>query len=258
MALYDRIGVGYNTARGADPRIVDDLVEQLGLRPEGRYLDIACGTGNYTHQLAERGGVWAGLDASERMLDVARSRPSEIEFVHADVHDLPFPDESFDGVVCTLATHHFEDRVRAFAEARRVLRGGRLVAFVCEADRTQRFWLRAYFPEMFARIGSREPGEAQMLSELSRAGFAQVETRPYVVPPDVEDAFLYGGKYRPELYFDPAVRAGISSFANFSDPVEVETGLARLREDLDSGLFSEVAAQHPTVGGDYLFLSAAR
>ena len=76
------------------------------------------------------------------------------------------------------------------------------------------------------------------------------------MPEDLADHFLFCGKRRPELYFDPAVRAGISSFANLADPAEVEDGLARLHADLVSGRFREVAAAHPTPDGDYLFVRA--
>lgn len=70
---------------------------------------------------------------------------------------------------------------------------------------------------------------------------------------DLGDAgFLYCGKERPELYFDPGIRAGISSVADLSDPLEFERGLARLRADLASGRFREVAAAHPTPDGDRL------
>ena len=55
------------------------------------------------------------------------------------------------------------------------------------------------------------------------------------MPHDLQDHFLYCGKHRPELYFDPAIRAGISSFADLCEPEEVTEGLARLRADLDAG-----------------------
>ena len=79
MALYDRIGVGYDGSRRADPSIVDDLAGRLSPRTDGRYLDLACGTGNYTRALAARGGDWTGVDASRTMLDAARAQSDEID-----------------------------------------------------------------------------------------------------------------------------------------------------------------------------------
>lgn len=256
-SLYDHIGVGYDQRRRADPRIVEELAALLAPAPGARLLDLACGTANYTRAFAARGGRWTGIDGSGRMLAAARERSPGIALVRGDAHALPFAADRFDGVLCTLAVHHFADRVRVFAEVRRVLRGGPLVAFVCDHERTQRFWLRAYFPEMFARMAGREPSEAEMRADLERAGFARVETLPYTVTPDLEDHFLYVGKHRPELYFEPEVRASIWSFANLCEPSELEAGLARLGADLDSGRFETVRAEHAFPDGDYLFLRAS-
>jgi ubiquinone/menaquinone biosynthesis C-methylase UbiE len=255
-ALYDRIGSGYDGTRCADPRIVARLAALLGHVAGGRALDLACGTGNYTAALAARGGRWTGVDASERMLGAARGRSPEIDWRRAEAGALPFPDTTFDGALCTLAVHHFPDRTAAFREVRRVLDGGPFVLFVCDVERTRRFWLREYFPRMFARIEAKEPSEAEMVRELETAGFRELDAEPWFVPTDLTDHVLYCGKERPELYFDPAIRAGISSFADLSDEDEVESGLERLRADIESGHIDEVMAASPTPAGDYLFMRA--
>jgi SAM-dependent methyltransferase len=256
VALYDRIGQGYDRTRRADPAIAETLARLLEPMPGRRYLDLACGTGNYTRALADRGGEWTGIDASRTMLDAARLQPDGITWRLADVSALPFDDQAFDGVLCTLAIHHFADREAAFREVRRVVGSGPFVLFTCEAARTGRYWLRAYFPEMFERIALKEPREAEILRDLRAAGFERIETEPYEVTDELEDLFLYAGKRRPELYFDPALRRAISSFANLATPAEVEAGLVRLRADLDAGHFESVSAEHPSEGGDYLFVTA--
>jgi len=48
MALYDRIGVGYDTTRQADSYLLSRLIHHLRPRADGRYLGIGSGTGNYT------------------------------------------------------------------------------------------------------------------------------------------------------------------------------------------------------------------
>ena len=72
--LYDNIGVHYDSTRRADPHLTERLAHNLALRPGGRYLDIACGTGNYTHSLAEKGGDWYGVDVSSGMLRRAQAK----------------------------------------------------------------------------------------------------------------------------------------------------------------------------------------
>ena len=64
------------------------------------------------------------------------------------------------------------------------------------------------------------------------------------------------GKHRPELYFDPVIRAGISSFADLCEPEEVREGLARLRADLDAGRHPVPAAEAEPPG-DYVLLVAS-
>lgn len=57
-AIYDRIGDGYDTTRRADPEILEIFRELLEVRDDGIYLDVACGTGNYTAGIAK---VWGAL-----------------------------------------------------------------------------------------------------------------------------------------------------------------------------------------------------
>ena len=54
--LYDAIGTTYTKSRQADPAIVQALLQSLSLLPSRAYLDLACGTGNYTVALSGLGG----------------------------------------------------------------------------------------------------------------------------------------------------------------------------------------------------------
>jgi ubiquinone/menaquinone biosynthesis C-methylase UbiE len=55
MAIYEQIGKGYDLTRRADPYIVSRLRHHLGVGAHLSYLDVACGTGNYTSALALSG-----------------------------------------------------------------------------------------------------------------------------------------------------------------------------------------------------------
>jgi SAM-dependent methyltransferase len=105
----------------------EDLVNRLASRPATRVLEIACGTGVVTRNLASslpEGVSIVATDLNQPMLDqaaaIGTARP--VEWRHADAMQLPFPDGSFDAVVCQFGVMFFPDRSRAFAEARRVLR----------------------------------------------------------------------------------------------------------------------------------------
>lgn len=151
MALYDRIGLDYDTTRKADPEIVARLLEYLKPDPAGRYLDVACGTGNYTIALAEAGVHMVGVDRSVQMIERARRKASSVEWHLGEVEALPFPDRSFSGAICTLAIHHFDHLHRAFREVYRVMSGGRFVLFTATSEQMAHYWLREYFPHMLDR-----------------------------------------------------------------------------------------------------------
>ena len=97
------------------------LVGWISELTPARTLDVACGTGFLTQHLS---GDVVGLDQSLSMLQIARERVPEAEFVHGDALNLPFADGSFDRLFASYFYCHLEDddRVRFLAEASRVAR----------------------------------------------------------------------------------------------------------------------------------------
>ncbi len=105
----------------------DDLVARLATRKLGSVLEIAAGTGVVTRAMASalpESVAIVATDLNQAMLDHAASvgtkRP--VEWRQADAMKLPFPDQSFDAVVCQFGVMFFPDKPKAFAEARRVLK----------------------------------------------------------------------------------------------------------------------------------------
>jgi len=100
-------------------------------RAAGVTLEVAIGTGlNMPHYPPDL--TLIGVDLSHDMLALARERAERlgraVELLDADAHDLPFPDDSFDTVVCTYALCSVSDDALAIGEMRRVLKpGGRLI-----------------------------------------------------------------------------------------------------------------------------------
>jgi ubiquinone/menaquinone biosynthesis C-methylase UbiE len=129
MAVYEQIGKGYDLTRSADPDIANRLAVQLQIKSDYSYLDVGCGTGNYTLALAKHGGIWHGVDQSKQMIDTAINKSHAVAWKVAEVEALPYADESFSGVLCTLAIHHFAALIPAFKEIYRVLLSGRFVFF---------------------------------------------------------------------------------------------------------------------------------
>jgi ubiquinone/menaquinone biosynthesis C-methylase UbiE len=117
--------------------VAADLMKAAVLRPGERVLDAACGTGVVTKLAAERvapDGAVSGLDLNPAMLAVARATTRSdvpIDWHEAPAEDLPFPDGSFDAVLCGMGLQFFSDKQAGLREFHRVLvPGGRLVANV--------------------------------------------------------------------------------------------------------------------------------
>ena len=130
--------------------------------------------------------------------------------------------------------------------------------FTSTPEQTGSFWLKHYFPDAIERSVELMPGLDEVNVALEAAGFGVSHTDPYEVTTKVRDRFLYCGKHRPELYLSESVRRGITTFRQLADPAEVESGCARLADDIESGRLEKVRAAYAHDLGDYLFVVATR
>ena len=79
---------------------VDFVADALALKPGDRVLDVGCGPGRHSHELARRGILVHGIDISQRFIDLAaHDAPSGARFERLDARSLPFRDE-FDAAIC--------------------------------------------------------------------------------------------------------------------------------------------------------------
>ena len=110
--------------------VTEAIVEAATVKPGNRALDIACGSGEPSISIAtllKGTGQVVGVDMAAAPLEVARERARKrgldnVVFVQADVHALPFADESFDRVTSRLGVMFFSDVAKALAEMHRVLK----------------------------------------------------------------------------------------------------------------------------------------
>lgn len=113
------------------------LCDAVRMRADNHVLDVACGTGATTREVAARVGPKGrvvGLDRNDGMLAVAARRAPEIEWVEGLAETLPFEDNSFDIVLCQFGLMFFDDRATALSEMRRVVRpGGRIALTVWDS-----------------------------------------------------------------------------------------------------------------------------
>jgi demethylmenaquinone methyltransferase/2-methoxy-6-polyprenyl-1,4-benzoquinol methylase len=127
------------------------LAAAAAVRPGDRVLDAACGTGDLATAAARAGAASVvGLDFSERMLERARRKAPELEWVPGDLLALPFEDGSFDAATIGFGIRNVADLELALAELRRVLSpGGRLA--ILEITRP-RGVLRPFYSLWFDRL----------------------------------------------------------------------------------------------------------
>jgi hypothetical protein len=124
-----------------------------------------------------------------------------------------------------LTVHHWPDLERGLHELRRAARR-KVVILTCDPSATG-FWLLDYFPEILEIDRRIMPSLSDLRRHLGRIDVFDVP-----IPHDCQDGFLGAYWRRPDAYLRADVRAAISTFSKLSD---VETGLAALRNDLDSG-----------------------
>ena len=124
---------------GQEGRYRKVAIGLLGLTGRERVLDVGCGTGVLTRQIAGRlNGSEAcvyGLDAAPKMIQVARRRALGLQHIRFDVgvaETLAYEDEAFDCAVSTFFFHHIDAELkrRSLAELRRVLKPGGCLVIV--------------------------------------------------------------------------------------------------------------------------------
>jgi demethylmenaquinone methyltransferase/2-methoxy-6-polyprenyl-1,4-benzoquinol methylase len=163
--MFDRIAPVYDAMNrvmtgGLDRRWRRITVEQA-VREGDRVLDACCGTGDLALAARSQGAAEVvGLDFSEKMLDRARVKGPDIEWVHGDVLALPFEDASFDSATVGFGIRNVDDLEAGLRELRRVLRpGGKLAILEITTPRGMLApFYRVWFDRVVPLLGRVLPG----------------------------------------------------------------------------------------------------
>ena len=197
--MFDRIAPVYDVMNrlmtaGLDRRW-RSIAARAVVRPGDSVLDACCGTGDLALACRDAGGRVTGLDFSPRMLERARLKAADIEWLQGDVLALPFADGTFQAATVGFGIRNVADLPAGLRELRRVLDGeGRLA--ILEITQPQgplapfyRLWFDRVVP-LLGRVlpgGSaytylpasvrRFPGPEALATELRAAGFDDVAYR---------------------------------------------------------------------------------
>jgi len=210
------------------------LVELLDPRAGERILDLGCGTGQLTSQIAESGAHVVGLDNSPVMLEEARKNYSSLEFVLGDAANFRLPD-AFDAVFSNAALHWVKNAAGAAESIARALRpGGRFVAeFGGKGNiRSIQAALRAVFgpsaddrsPWYYPSVGEYAPLLEQQGLEVRQANLFDRPTQ-LEGPNGMEDWLrMFCGTYLRDLSAERAAEA-IRELANHLRPTLYRDGV---------------------------------
>jgi demethylmenaquinone methyltransferase / 2-methoxy-6-polyprenyl-1,4-benzoquinol methylase len=134
--MFDRISPSYDRmnrlmSMGLDGRWRRRAVREAAVAPGDHVLDVCCGTGDLAIELRRAvgpSGRVVGLDFSPQMLDVARGKTGQVEWVQGDALALPFADGEFAAATVAWGVRNLADHEQGFREMARVVRpGGRVV-----------------------------------------------------------------------------------------------------------------------------------
>lgn len=221
---YDRIGKSYAATRREDARIAAAIYSALG---DARSVaNIGAGTGSYEPTDREV------LAIEPSWMMIAQRPKGSAPAIQARAESLPLRDGSVDAALAINTVHHWADLRAGLREVRRIARK-RIVIFIRDAQRGMPFWLTEdYLPGL-------DP--ARRLSDIIdtiNSDLQPTQTIPVPLPRDCADGLFSAYWARPEIYLDGAVRRNISNFALVPGD-ELLHGLARLRAELESGLWDQ-------------------
>jgi SAM-dependent methyltransferase len=154
------------------------------LHPEQNALELGCGTGYFTRELAITGAQITAIDISPQLLEVAENGcPSaNVRFEIQNAYAMTFPDETFDSVVGSSVLHHLEAD-KAVREIYRVLKPGGVICFTEPNMLNPQIAVQKNVPIIKRRLGDSPDETAFFRPRLQRrfeqAGFREVRIQPF-------------------------------------------------------------------------------
>jgi ubiquinone/menaquinone biosynthesis C-methylase UbiE len=166
----------YNVfSESTNAKLINSFMRLVRPPAGGKVLDLGCGSGIFTYLLSQRGLDATGLDISPKLLELARRKYPALTFVEGDVEDLPFEDNSVDGVLLSGLVHHLPEPSLCAGEVFRVLKpGGRFMAFDPNRWNPFMYLYRDHSSPFYSAVGVTE-NERPVLARHMVETFANVK-----------------------------------------------------------------------------------
>ncbi|ENH97342.1 ubiquinone/menaquinone biosynthesis methyltransferase [Gracilibacillus halophilus YIM-C55.5] len=184
-----------------------DVMKQMNVKEGNQALDVCCGTGDWSFSLAKKvghKGKVIGLDFSENMLAVAKDRnetydENQLEFIHGNAMELPFPDHQFDFVTIGFGLRNVPDYQQVLQEMYRVVKpGGKVVCLETSQPtipiyRQLYYFYFRYIMPLFGKLLAKSyeeyawlhestkdfPGKEELKQLFIQSGFQHVKVKSY-------------------------------------------------------------------------------
>jgi SAM-dependent methyltransferase len=173
--------------------------QALAARSGERILDVGCGCGDSSLQLADAaapGGAVTGVDISRPMLEIARRRAldTRVTFLEADAQTADLGEAADEAVFSRFGVMFFADPGAAFANLGRAVRPGGRLAFVCWRAMAENIWMRGPFEAASPLLPPPQPSDplapgpfafadpGRIRAVLSGGGWDQIEVAPHDEP----------------------------------------------------------------------------
>ncbi|WP_102274748.1 demethylmenaquinone methyltransferase [Cytobacillus massiliigabonensis] len=184
-----------------------DTMKRMNVQKGAKALDVCCGTADWTIAMAEAvgdNGQVIGLDFSKNMLKIGEQKVKDlnlkqVQLVHGNAMELPFPDNTFDYVTIGFGLRNVPDYLQVLKEMNRVVKPGGLAVCLETSQPTMIGFKQAYYfyfrfiMPLFGKIFAKSYKEYSWLQESARdfpgmkelarmfenAGFDQVSYKPY-------------------------------------------------------------------------------
>ncbi len=231
--------------------LTEPAITRLAPSRSEQIIDVGCGCGTTSIMIADQGAAVWGVDISDKMIDQANRKNSQVTFTVADAATQPF-EPIYDAVFSRFGIMFFSDPVAALGNLRAALKPDGRISFLCWQAPTSNPWmamvgqaLQPYQPEDLPAPDPDAPGPFSMADpektsmQLAAAGFSHVEVEP------IERDILLGKSVDEAMAFQQHV-GPLSGLLAVTEPAQHEELINVVR-----GVFE------PLVGADGIQLPAA-